>query len=125
MITITIEQLVAAANSGALKRLFECNLALGAWKSLRHTSAACERELVAFGQKRDALMSKYHGKPMSEGNGLTFTTKEDAQAFAEEWTALMKCEISDLPGDPISIDDLLDGKLTPVDGALLKPFLRD
>jgi len=125
MITITIEQLVNAANTGSLKRFFECELSLPAWKALRHTAAACDRELAVFEKKRQAMIAQHEGKPAASGLGLEFATKEQAEAFAADWSAIMACAISDLPGDPIKLDDIVSGKLTAADLARIAPFLAD
>lgn len=120
MIQIRIEELVNAAGAKALERFFACGLSLPAWKSLRHLGAACDRELKLFQTKRDELMAKHAGKPMTNG-GVEFADAEAAKTFAAEWQDLMALDI-ELPGNPIKLDDLQSGSLTAGDHVLLKSF---
>ena len=92
---------------------------------LRHTAAACDRELAAFEAKKQALVTRLEGKPAANGVSLEFATKEQAEAFAAEWKQLMECVISDLPGERISLDDVVAGKLTAADLSRIAPFLTD
>jgi hypothetical protein len=131
MITLTIEQLVmmfnAPPNSGQLspiQRFFSCGLSLPAWKSLRHTAAACEQEIVVFNKKRDELSAKYKGEVVPGGQGIKFPDEASAQKFAAEWAELMKTEVT-IVGDPIKVDDIQNGFLAPNDYRSLKPFFTD
>ncbi len=130
MITLTIDQLVKMFGSpgpghmSPIQRFFSCGLTLPAWKVLRHSAADCEKEMAAFIKKRDELQTKYGGTILPNNQGLSFSDKEKATAFAAEWEALLETEIS-IAGDPIKVNDIQTGSLTPNDYACLKPFFVD
>ena len=124
MIKLTIDQLVKAAYMGSLKRFFACGLAMPAWKALRHTAEACEKEVAAFEKKRDELVAKYEGKVRPDKNGWEFGKPEQAQVFGAEFEELLRTEV-EAPGSPIKQDDVQTGSLTGEDGVRLAPFLVD
>ena len=123
MITITTEQLMAATYSGALRRFFECELSITAWKSLRHTASSCEKEMDLFQKKRDEMVAKHEGAVHSSNKGWNFPDAEKTSAFLAEWNELMKIVIDNIPGDPIRLDDIRNGSLAAADHQLLKPFI--
>jgi hypothetical protein len=124
MIKLTVNSLVKMAYSGGLKRFFACGLALPAWKALRHTAEACDREVIAFEKKRDELVARYGGKVRPEGNGWEFSAPEQAKQFGAELEELLRTEI-EVPGSPVRQDDVQTGALTAEDGVSLAPFFAD
>jgi len=124
MIKITYEKLMNASSLGCLHRFFASTLTLPAWKKLRHTAAACDRELAVVGKKHEEVIKKHGGFPLEKGAGWQFPDAEKAQAFVQEWNEVAKTEV-EIDGDPISLDDVTKGDLAGLDHVHLKPFFVD
>ena len=121
MITLTVEQLVSAALSGAYNRFASIRKTITAGHKNRKTPKAFVEECKIFDEQKEALIKECEGEPIE--NGYTFKG-DNIKKFNEGLVELQKQTV-ELPGEQIKISDLLDGGLLETDYELLAPFLSE
>lgn len=124
MLKITVEQLLQAHCSGAYGRFLQVRKTVAASYANRKTPAAFQNELRLYCEQRDKIVFR-HGGEANPAGGYRFPSSEAEVEANSEVDVLVAQEITDFPGEPVALADLLEGGLLETDFVHLAPFLRD
>lgn len=114
---ITLGKLVAATPS--IEKIIKEDLPAKTAYRLSRLLKAAQTELESHEKQRIALVKKFG----TEEKAGDWAVQEDKlKEFGEEFSALQAEEV-ELWYDPVTLDMLLDAKLSAVDMMLLEPFI--
>jgi len=106
MLKLTLKQFVEAGRSGALLRFLECPKPAAVAFRNRKMPAACDEIAKSFNASQEALRKRF----------------PDVPEFERELDMVL-AEPIELPGEPVKLADLADGKFLERDLDMLETFV--